>query len=428
MTTKRIEIITIGDEVLRGEIRENNAQYISRALILAGLEPERIVVLPDDMDILVREFREAAARGGAVIVTGGLGPTVDDITKEAVIRALGAETEFHREVVEAVAVRLRDRGREMPEGYKDQGRIPIGAEIIPNPVGLAIGLRIPGESFEMYLLPGVPSEMKAMFEASVLPRFGAPGQDAFLRLRTFGLMETRVEDVLRTSIPPEILEKVSLISSPKGVDAYLPREAAGAAMIEAAGKALGSHLYARGDASLEETVVKLLIEKKLTLSTAESVTGGLLASTIVSVPGASGTFREGFVTYANEAKIARLGVSSQTLGEFGAVSQEVCAGMVAGARRAASADCALATTGIAGPTGATVGKPIGLCFVGLASSGGLYVRQLQLIGDRDMVRLRAAYFALDMLRLSLTGEEASLEALCFEGGSTPTKRTKGRKA
>jgi nicotinamide-nucleotide amidase len=428
MTTKRIEIITIGDEVLRGEIRENNAQFISRALIRAGLEPERIVVLPDDMDILVREFRDTAARGGAIIVTGGLGPTVDDITKEAVIRALGAATEFHREVVEAVAVRLRDRGREMPEGYKDQGRIPVGAEIIPNPVGLAIGLRIPGKSFEIYLLPGVPSEMKAMFEASVLPRLGAKGQDAFLRLRTFGLMETQVEDVLRTAIPPEILEKVSLISSPKGVDAYLPREAAGPAMIEAAGKALGSHLYARGDASLEETVVKLLIEKKLTVSTAESVTGGLLASTIVSVPGASDTFREGFVTYANEAKIARLGVSSQTLGEFGAVSPEVCAEMAAGARRAASADCALSTTGIAGPTGATAGKPIGLCFVGLASSVGLYVRKLQLMGDRDMVRLRAVYFALDMLRLSLAGEKASLEALRFEGRSAAGKKTKGRKA
>ena len=410
MTTRRIEIVAIGDEVLRGEIRENNAQYISRALIRAGLEPERIVVLPDDMDILVREFKEAAARGGAIIVTGGLGPTVDDITKEAVIRALGAETEFHREIVDAVAVRLRGRGREMPEGYKDQGRIPVGAEVLPNPVGLAIGLRIPGKGFEIYLLPGVPAEMKPMFEKSVLPRLGAPGEDALVRLRTFGLMETQVEDMLRTVLPPEMLEKVSLISSPKGVDTYLPREAAGAGMISAAGKALGTHLYARGDASLEETVVKLLIEKKLTLSTAESVTGGLLASTIISVPGASDTFREGFVTYANEAKSARLGVSSQTLGEFGAVSAEVCAEMGAGARRASSVDCALATTGIAGPTGATPGKPIGLCFVGLATAGGLYVRKLQLMGDRDMVRLRSAYFALDMLRLSLIGERERLQS------------------
>lgn len=409
MTTRRIEIITVGDEVLRGEVRENNAQYISRAVIRAGLEPERIVVLPDDMDILVREFREAASRGGVIIVTGGLGPTVDDITKAAVIRALGAETEFHEEIAKAIAARLTERGREMPAGYKDQGRIPAGSEIIPNPVGLAIGLRIPGKNFEMYLLPGVPAEMKAMFDASVFPRLGAPGHDSMVRLRTFGLMETQVEDVLRTVIAPEILGKVSLISSPKGVDAYLPREAAGDAVIAAAVGALGSRLYARGDASLEEIVVKLLIAKKLTLSTAESVTGGLLASTIISVPGASDTFREGFVTYGNEAKRARLGVSSQTLGEFGAVSPEVCAEMAAGARRATGTDCVLATTGIAGPTGATPEKPIGLCFVGLASLGNLYVRKLQLIGDREMVRLRAAYFALDMLRLALAGERKRLQ-------------------
>jgi nicotinamide-nucleotide amidase len=422
--TRRIQIITVGDEVLRGEVREDNAEFLSRALIRAGLEPERIVVLPDDMDALVREFRDAAERGGLIIVTGGLGPTVDDITKEAVIRALGLETEFHREIVEAVAVRLRDWSREMPEGYKDQGRIPVGSEPLPNPLGLAIGLRIPGNDFEIYLLPGVPAEMKAMFEGSVFPRLGAPGQEASIRMRTFGFMETQVEDSLRPVLPPEVFGRVSLISSPKGVDAYVPRDA-GEAAIAGVLKALGRHVYAQGNASLEETVVKLLIHRKLTVSTSESVTGGLLASTMISVPGASDAFREGFITYSNEAKVSRLGVSSQTLGEFGAVSAEVCAEMAAGTRRVAATDFALSTTGIAGPTGAPPEKPVGLCFVGIAGPEGLYARKLQIIGDRDTVRLRAVYFALDTLRLLLTGEVVALEAFRFAKTGAGARKTKG---
>jgi nicotinamide-nucleotide amidase len=413
---RRIEIITIGDEVLRGETEENNGVWLSRALIHAGLEPWKITVLPDDMDILITEFREAAGRSETIVVTGGLGPTVDDLTKEALIRALGGLIEIKAGVVEGIAAWFKGRGREMPAGYGDQERVPVGAKIIENSVGLALGLRVRGGGGagvrgdasagggEFFLLPGVPAEMRAMFNASVLPALGAPGIDAAIRLRTFGLLETQVEDALRKVLPEEVLKTISIISSPRGVDFYVPREPDGAANAEKAARELGSHIFVEGNARLEAVVVGLLVARRVTVATAESVTGGLIAATLISVPGSSDTFREGFVTYSNEAKMTRLGVARATLEAHGAVSEEACREMAEGARAAAGTDYALSTTGIAGPTGAVAGKQVGLCFVGLAGPEGTFVRKFQFPGDREMVRLRTAYFAIDMLRLALTGE------------------------
>jgi nicotinamide-nucleotide amidase len=424
--TKRIEIITIGDEVLRGETQENNGAHLSRALIRSGLGVWKITVLPDDMDTLVDEFKGAAGHSDAVIVTGGLGPTVDDLTKEALIRAFGCATEHREGIVEEIEVRLKARGREMPTGYRDQARVPVGAEIIANPVGLAIGLRMRAGACEFFLLPGVPAEMRAMFEASVLPALGPPGIDIAIRFRTFGLIETEVEDALRKVMPEDMLKAVSIISSPRGVDFYIPREGGGAAYAEAAARELGSYLFAEGNARFEAVVVGLLNARRMTVAVAESVTGGLLASAFISVPGASDTFREGFVTYSNNAKIKRLGVLQKTLEAHGAVSAEVCAEMAQGARAAAATDFALSTTGIAGPTGAVSGRPVGLCFVGLAGPDGTYCRKFQFPGDREMVRLRTAYFAIDMLRLALMGEKERLEPFRVKGAGG-SGETRGRK-
>jgi len=421
---RRIEIITIGDEVLRGETAENNGVWLSRSLIRSGLDVWKITVLPDDMDFLVSEFKEAAERSETIIVTGGLGPTVDDLTKEALIRALGCMTEHREGIVEAIAARLKERGREIPVGYGDQARVPAGAGVIPNPVGLAMGLRVSAGESEFFLLPGVPAEMRAMFEASVLPTLGAPGIDTSIRMRTFGLIETEVEDALRKVVPEDVLKTISIISSPRGVDFYIPREPGGAALADRAARELGSHIFVEGNARLEAVVVGLLIGRRMTIAAAESVTGGLIASTLISVPGASDTFREGFVTYSNEAKIERLGVSAKTLRSYGAVSAEVCVEMAEGVRAAAATDYALSTTGIAGPTGAVPGKPMGLCFVGLAGFEGTYCRRFQFPGDREMVRVRAAYNAVDMLRLALIGERARLEP--FRVAGARGGETKGR--
>lgn len=413
---KRIEIITIGDEVLRGETAENNGVWLSRALIRSGLDVWKITVLPDDMDFLIAEFKEAAERSDTIIVTGGLGPTVDDITKEALIRALGCTTEHRVGIVEAIAARLRERGREMPAGYGDQARVPVSAVVIPNPVGLAIGLRVKAGESEFFLLPGVPAEMREMFSGTVLPTLGAPGIDTSIRMRTFGLIETEVEDALRKAVPEEVLKTIAIISSPRGVDFYIPREPGGPALAERAARELGSHIFVEGNARLEAVVVGLLIGRRMTVAAAESVTGGLIAAALISVPGASDTFREGFVTYSNEAKIERLGVSRATIEAHGAVSEEVCVEMAEGARAAAATDYALSTTGIAGPTGAVPGKPVGLCYVALAGFEGTYCRRFVFPGDREMVRVRAACNAVDMLRLALMGERARLEPFRVAGG------------
>lgn len=415
--TKRIEIITVGDEVLRGETQENNGAWLSRSLIKAGLDVWKITALPDDMDILVTEFREAAPRSESVIVTGGLGPTVDDLTKEALMRAFDAKTEFREEIVTGVAERLKARGREWIPGYRDQGRVPVGSEIIENPVGLAVGLRVRALACSFYLLPGVPAEMRAMFSASVLPALGAPGVDRYIRVRTFGLIETEVEDALRRVVPPEVFQATSIISSPRGVDFYVPREPDGVRHAALAAQELGSRVFAEGDARLEALVVGLLVARRMTVATAESVTGGLIASTLVSVPGSSDTFREGFITYSNGAKIERLGVSRETLDSHGAVSAEVCVEMARGARERSGVDYALATTGIAGPAGAAPGKPVGLCFVGLAGREATFCRGFQFVGDREAVRLRAAYNAIDMLRLALLDEAGRLEPFRMDGAS-----------
>jgi nicotinamide-nucleotide amidase len=399
----RTEIITIGDEVLRGETQENNGAWLSSALIRSGLEVWKITVLPDDVDMLVAEFRAAVERSGTIIVTGGLGPTVDDLTKEALIRALGCTTVHRNDIVDRIAARCKALGREMPAGYQDQGRVPVGTEIIPNPVGLAVGLRIRAGACEFFLLPGVPAEMRAMFEASVLPTLGATGIDTAIRVRTFGLIETEVEDALRRAVPEDIFKTISIICSPRGVDFYIPREPDGAAHVDSAACQLGNHVFTTGDARLEAMVVGLLISRRMTVAAAESVTGGLIAATMISVPGASETFREGFVTYSDESKVERLGVSKAALEAHGAVSEEVCVEMAEGALARAGTDFALSTTGIAGPTGAVPGKTVGLCFVGMAASDGVYCRRFQFTGDREMVRVRAVYNTLDMLRLSLIG-------------------------
>lgn len=402
---KRIEIIAIGDEVLRGERNESNCAAISRALSRIGLQVQRATVLPDDLEALIAGFREAASRSDVVIATGGLGPTVDDITKEAVIEAFDLEVEYREDIARKIEERYLELGRAMPAGYRDQGRVPRDSSMIENPVGLAAGLRIPLGSCEIFLLPGVPAEMRKMLEESVIPALGSSYRNIEKqRIRTFGLTECEVQDRLSSILPKGILEKMTLVSSQEGVDVYLD-EVAEMVDLEKIVISFGIHAYARGDESIAQVVVRLLATKRETVSVAESVTGGLIASNLVSVSGASKVFPEGIVAYSNEAKIERLGVPARVIEEHGAVSEEACAAMAEGERTRAKTTYAIATTGIAGPTGAVPGKPVGLCFVGLATDSATFVRMYRFMGDRDFIRQRAAWSALDMLRLALLGAQ-----------------------
>lgn len=403
-----VEIIAIGDEVLLGEVSEDNTVYLSIVLTSVGLAPQRCAILADNTELIAYELSGAIQRSRIVIVTGGLGPTIDDVTKDAVIEAFGLETEVRSEIVDDIASRFRALGREMSDSYQDQGRVPKGAEILPNTVGAAVGLRIDVGESRLFLLPGVPEEMKVMFTDHVLPALDAPGGVSKKRLRTFGLSETDVEDILRDLIDDELLGALSIISSPSGVDIYVPGDIK-PQVFHAITDALGTTLYGAGEESLEENILRLLANKRKSLAIAESMTGGLVAHLIVSIPGASRQFLEGFVTYSNEAKIERLGLDAEAIQRHGAVSEEVCTAMAVGARDSAGSDCALSTTGIAGPEGGSQQKPVGLCYVGLAAAGECFCKKLRLAGDRDLIRYRAAYAALDLLRLYLMGDNERLE-------------------
>ncbi len=399
----RIEIITVGDEVLRGETSENNTVWLSIALTAAGLPPSRQTALPDDIGAIRDELSAAAARSGAVIVTGGLGPTVDDVTRQAAIEALGGEVEVRDEIVSGIERRFGELGFSMPDGYRDLARIPAGAEVLGNIVGAAPGLAMEAGECRIFLLPGVPGEMKEIFSRLILPRLSSGEQDRRKVLRVYGLMETTVEERIAPLLDADELERLSIISSPTGISVYLPA-GIDAGTVERAEEILGDDLFGEGSDSLEEVVVSMLRERGLTLVTAESLTGGMLASMIVSVPGASETFLEGYVTYSNESKIRILGVGENTIETEGAVSEEVCGQMAEGAVRISGADIALSTTGIAGPGGATPSKPVGLCWMGLSHAGVTECRKRKMGGDRGMIRLRTAGVCLDMLRRRLLME------------------------
>lgn len=403
-----VEIIAIGDEILRGVVAEHNTTCLATVLTSIGLEPKRISVLPDDIEVIASELAAAIGRSGVVLVTGGLGPTVDDVTKDAAIKALGLETEVRVEIVDGLASRFRVLGREMPDAYRDQGRVPKGAVILPNTVGAAVGMRLEAGTSELFLLPGVPAEMRAMFKNHVLPGLAAPAGDSRRRLRTFGLTETEAENRLRNLIDGDLFRTLSIISSPSGVDVYLPSDL-GAEVLAGLERELGSFLYATGEETLEEVVFGLLETNRNTLAVAESVTGGLVTHLIVSIPGASRFFIEGFVAYSNEAKVERLGVDARSLQRYGAVSGEVCVQMATGARERTGSDFALSTTGIAGPDGGSEQKPVGLCYVGLAAPGECFREKLMLTGDRNLIRRRTAYRALDLLRLGLVGDRERLK-------------------
>lgn len=396
----KVELIIVGAEVLRGRTAESNEVWLARALDAAGMIVRRIAVVGDSLPEIAGELTAAARRADAVIVTGGLGPTVDDMTREAAIEAFGGGVDLRPGVVREIERRFERYGLAMPDGYRALERIPAGAEVLENRVGAAPGLQLAVGGCDLFLLPGVPGEMREMFTRSVLPVIAPRGCSSGEVLRVFGIGETRVEERLAASLGRPLPDGLSIIAGPSGTSVYLPPGLPAAAVARVR-DALGPDLFGGGFDRLEEIVLRLLRERGATLATAESITGGMLASMLVSVPGASETLLEGCVAYSNSSKTRMLGVDESVIAEFGAVSAEVCDLMAEGARRASGADVALSTTGIAGPGGATADKPVGLCFVGLASAAGTRSMELRLAGDRETVRFRAASGALDLLRREL---------------------------
>ncbi|MBN1344147.1 MAG: competence/damage-inducible protein A [Phycisphaerae bacterium] len=411
-------IISIGDELLLGRTVDTNSAWLSQQLAGLGATILAHVTVGDDQAETRDAIDQAARRADWVLVSGGLGPTPDDLTREALAEALGAPLELREEFVEQIAGFFRRFGKEMPERNKVQAMFPIGSTAIENTCGTAPGVQARLHDAEVFVMPGVPREMKIMFERDAVPQLSArSGGKVILTetLWTFGQGEStvaaRIADLMERGRNPAV--GTTAYDAKIGVRIFSGGNTRAEAerLLEATADEirarLGALVYGRGEETLADAVGVLLRERGQTVATAESCTGGLIAKTLTDVSGSSAYFLSGVVTYSNAAKTALLGVPADLIAEHGAVSSEVAEAMVIGCRGRAGADWALATTGIAGPTGGTAEKPVGLVYVGLDGPDGCQVREYRL-GEhlgRDDVRSRSRWAALSLLRLCLLGEK-----------------------
>jgi nicotinamide-nucleotide amidase len=397
-----IELITTGSELLLGFTLNTHVNYIGRQLGDIGLRLDRHTTVGDQRAAMRAAVAEALDRSDAVIITGGLGPTSDDLTRDIVAELLGRPLVRDEAIAAAITERFRKRGMRLPDSVLVQALVPTGAQVLPNPNGTAPGLALDHAGKLIVLLPGPPRELKPMFEQYVLPvlkKNFAPADRPICRVfKVVGLAESLVEEKVAPALAdlPDIelgycarTGEVEVRIITKSIEPAESRIRA----------ALGDAIFGTGDDRLEDVVIKMLTAAGKTIATAESCTGGLIANRLTNVSGSSAVFINGFVTYSNESKVRLLGVREETLAKHGAVSEEVCREMVEGARR--HADFALATTGIAGPTGGTPEKPVGLVYIGLATPTRIEVKRHMLLFDRETFKFFASQFALDMVRREL---------------------------
>jgi len=407
----RVEVVTIGTELLLGFTLDTNGADLGRALAAAGADVARRTSVPDDEASVRAAVGEALARTGFVITTGGLGPTPDDLTKQAIAALLGRRLVPDQGVLHALEERFRRHGRwPMPAANRRQADVPEGATVLPNPRGTAPGLWLEdAQGRTVVMLPGVPRELRGLLADEVLPRVAArsAGQVVLSRtLRTTGAPESAVAErvaPVEDELPPLSL---AFLPSTDGVDLRLTargldRAEADAHLTRAATRLrerLGDHYYGMDGSDLAAVVLDAVRAHGRRLAVAESCTGGLLGARLTAVPGASAAFVGAVVAYADDVKRDQLGVPAETLARHGAVSEETVRAMAEGARRAFGADCVIAITGIAGPTGGTPDKPVGTVCLAAGRSADVRVATRVFPGDRTEIRQHGAQAGLDLLR------------------------------
>ena len=412
------EIVTIGTEMLLGDLVDTNTAWMSQRLAKLGVGVYRHTTVGDNSKRIVGALEEAAARTDLVVTTGGLGPTSDDLTNQCLATLTGREMVEYQEAREHVDRKFAQFGRQpTPSNYK-QALFPEGTELIPNPLGTAMGALVEWEGTLFATLPGVPSEMKRMFEETLEPllRSRSDGSIVSKTLHFAGLGESALAEKVQefldatdpTVAPLASQGKVRLRITTRAATEEEAQQKISPVEQEILAR-LGDYFFGEDDETLEGAVARLLKERGATLSLAESCTGGLLAKRLTDLPGSSAFFKEGLVTYSNESKERMLGVPTDLLVEHGAVSEPVAREMAEGARRVAGADYGLSVTGIAGPEGGTGEKLVGLVFVGLSGPEGTSVERLDLSAwarSRGSIRERSANRAFDLLRLRLDGKES----------------------
>ena len=405
----RAEIIAVGSELLTPYRLDTNSLFLTGELNQLGIRVLHKAVVGDSPEEMQASFRHALERAELIVSSGGLGPTDDDRTRETVAELLGRKLRRDDAVLRHIQERFRRFGRAMPEINARQAMVPEGATILPNPRGTAPGLWLESNGHIMILLPGVPTELRAMFEAEVKPRLAKRGHDErlFTRdLRITGLPESEVDQRISPLYALYPDTETTILAAPTGIQLH-PRiwtsdpaqaEKLLDEMVQRMALALGEHLYSTRGESLEEVVGRVLAENRATIAVAESCTGGMLAERLTSVPGSSNYFLGGVVCYSNELKTALVGVAPELVEAKGAVSSEVALALADGIRRRTGATLGVGVTGIAGPGGGTPEKPVGLVHIGIADERGPREREFRFPGDRERIRLHASQAALDTVR------------------------------
>ena len=408
-----VEIIAVGTELLLGQITNRNAAHLGEKLAESGFDSHYQVVVGDNLDRIVESIKTAMGRSDAVIMTGGIGPTQDDVTREAISAATERPLRFNEEFAERLRTFWASRGRQMPESNLRQAEYPEGAEQIANPKGTAPALALEHEGCWVFALPGVPAEMRYLLQHEVMPRLlevAGEEQVVLSRLvRSWGRSESQVaellDDLYHRSTNPSVAFLASAGEIKVRITAKAPTEPEAEALIapyeEIVRDRLGTSVFGVDEETIEQVVLTLLAERGWTLATAESATAGLIAARITSVPGASEIFRGGAVVYATDLKASMLDVPQEVLDE-GVVSEATALFMAEGAAGRLQADVAVAVTGSAGPDPQE--REIGTMIIGVHTPDGSGARVLRLPGDRERIRTYAATAALHLLRLAIVGE------------------------
>jgi len=405
----KAEIISIGDELLSGLVVNSNAVFISEKLFSIGIEVRKVLTIGDNNEEIVESLNSLSKDSSIVIITGGLGPTDDDITRFAISEKFNQELVFNEKAFSHYKAFYKKKNLKYAMSNKVQAMIPDGFKVIDNPLGTALGMYFQDKNKCYFILPGVPAEMENMIKIFVIPLLKKKNKYIYFFqkiIRTFGISESKLFEIIKTFNIENV--KVAYLPQSPGVDLKLfssgnNKEKNIEKVINiknAISKKITEHIYGYDELTLVEAIAEILIKNNLTISVAESCTGGLISDMITNISGCSLYFKKSIVTYSNESKISLIGVSKKTLEKYGAVSKEVAIEMVKGVSK--NVNIGLATTGIAGPTGGSIDKPVGLLFVGLVINDIIKVKKIISVGNRlknkHWFAMNALYFLFKNLR------------------------------
>jgi competence/damage-inducible protein CinA-like protein len=408
----RVQLLLTGNEIMSGDTVDSNSALIARRLGELAIGVHRKVTLGDDPDLLVSELSAMAADADLIIVNGGLGPTVDDLTAEILATVAGVALEQHPVAVAHLEQWCAGRNLPLNDANMKQAMLPAGSVVVDNPIGSAVGFELPVGNCRVICTPGVPSELAAMLDlivADLAAGMERPVEREILRLQTFGLGESSAQQIISDKAgdwPAEVELGFRAGAPQMEIKLSVNRAADLAARDHCRGQLealFGDHIIGEGDTLLAERVLQLLTAEGKTLATAESCTGGLIASMLTRIPGSSSAFHAGFVTYSNEIKNSVLGVPEAVLAEHGAVSEPVVEAMARGALARSGADYAIAVSGIAGPDGGSEDKPVGTVWLAWGDAGDMQTRCLCWPVERSLFQTMIAAAGLDMIRRRLLG-------------------------